>query len=386
MPTVRPDHPLVFSLVTTEAECERLSDAWLDLYLKSAPRRFCLDPYWCQRIWELQERVPGHRPAVIAGHRDGKLCLIWPLVTYRARLWRVARGLSENLADFDDLLVAEAAEANAWRRQAWAFAIETLKPDMMLFRRVPEGGGLDELVTARMPVSERRSHSLVVDFSDQADWESYTAQISKKLRMSLRRGRRWLERIGEVRFEDVTDEPAAFALIEWVHRQKLERLGSDAHNKREKTEHAAFGEVMPFLVEVAVNAFRGGRLKVLRLAAGEETVAVNLVLVEHRRVVGWLYAFDDTYLQAGPGNMVCMECLAWAYREGFAVVDMMPEPDPYKQRWTDRSYGVRDIRVATTAWGRLLVAWHRSSLRGLGLGLYMRAPRPVQLAIRRLFR
>jgi CelD/BcsL family acetyltransferase involved in cellulose biosynthesis len=335
-------------------------------------------------MWERQQARPGRRPAVIVGRVDGRIRLVWPLVAFRSRLWRVVRGLSEDMADYDDILVADAPEADRWRRAAWDFALATLRPDMMLFRRIPDGSGLDRLIGPAMPISQRRSLSLCVEF--HAGWDGYWQQVDKDLRQRLRRGKRWLQQFGEVRFAAVADPDAGATLIDWAFARKHERLGAHAFNRREKTEHASFGRDLPFLTDVARHAFHAGRLQVQRLSAGDRTVAVSLTLIDGRRMVGWLYAYDEQFAKAAPGHLVCMECLALAHAEGFGVVDLMPEPDPYKRKWAEQGYAVRDVRVAATGWGRLLVLWHRSSLRGLALALYMRAPRPVQLAIRRLFR
>lgn len=336
-------------------------------------------------MWERQQARPGRRPVVIVGRTEGGVRLLWPLVAFRSRLWRVVRGLSEDVADYDDMLVAEDPRADAWRRAAWAFALAELRPDMLQFRRIPAGSGLDRLIGDPPGLSQRLSQSLCVDLRPHAAWSDYLGGLDGKLRQRLRRGRRWLEQFGAVRFAAMDGEEAA-ALIDWAFARKLERLGALAASRREKTEHAAFAREIPFLTAVANDACRAGRLQVQRLAAGDRTVAVSLVLVDGQRIVGWLYAYDEAFAKAAPGHLVCAECLALAHAGGCEVVDLMPEPDPYKRKWTGDGYGVRDVRVAATGWGRLLVAWHRSSLRGLALALYMRAPRPLQLAVRRLFR
>ncbi|MGF1626277.1 MAG: GNAT family N-acetyltransferase [Alphaproteobacteria bacterium] len=372
--------------VTIRADLEQIAGAWLDLHLDSEPRRFCQDPYWCLRIWDRLEATPGRRPAVVVGCVEGRIRLIWPLVTFRSRLWRVTRGLSENLADYDDILVAEAAEADRWRRAAWDFAMATFRPDMMMFRRIAAGSGLDRVIPEGRTAWQRPSISLYVDFRGEMSWDSYFRTINKATRKSWRRGRNWLSRFGEIRYEAIDDPAMATDLIEWMLARKHERLGSLARSSREKTEAAAFARDIPFLREVARHAVRTSQMTVLRLCAGEHMVAIDTVLTGGRRAVGWLHAYDQRFLPAAPGHIVCTESLAWARAQGYDLFDLMPEPEPYKRQWTDRSYPVRDVRVAATGWGKVLVTWHRSSLRTIALGLYMRAPRPIQIAIRRLFR
>jgi hypothetical protein len=65
---------------------------------------------------------------------------------------------------------------------------------------------------------------------------------------------------------------------------------------------------------------------------------------------------------------------------------MLPEPDPYKYAWSDQACAVRDVRLALSPWGRALTAWYGGSLRGMAMAVYLRAPRPVQMAVRRLVR
>jgi CelD/BcsL family acetyltransferase involved in cellulose biosynthesis len=112
-------------------------------------------------------------------------------------------------------------------------------------------------------------------------------------------------------------------------------------------------------------------------------VAVLTAVMNGRSMMGWLYAYSREFMSAGPGRMVLMESLAWACREGIETVDFLPDPEPYKAEWTDLAHDVRDVRLATSLWGRVLVTWYRSPLRRLLVALYMRMPKSIQHLARR---
>ncbi|MEZ5667413.1 MAG: GNAT family N-acetyltransferase [Alphaproteobacteria bacterium] len=377
-------NPTAFALIETAAALDGIAPEWDALYAASRRRHACLAFPWVRATFLRQAQRRGRRPAVVVGRRDGCIVLLWPLVVFRSRLWRVCRGLSEDMADFDDMLCRHGPEAEALCRGAWAHAVAALRPHMMMFRRVPAGAGLDRAIPPAASNWQRPSASPCALLGG-ADGRR-AARPDVRLRADLRRKRRLLEQAGPVRFGEVAEGSARDAAIAWAFARKHERLGAAAHSRREKTEHAAFGNLVPFYVEQAQADARAGGMRVLRLAAGEATVAVSTVRADGRRAVGWLYGYDETFARASPGLLAVAETLAWARSAGFRIFDMMPEPEPYKRKWAACGYRVRDVRVATGWWGRPLLAWHRSSLRGMALAVYMRAPRPVQAAVRRLFR
>jgi CelD/BcsL family acetyltransferase involved in cellulose biosynthesis len=375
---------IALQIVTTIDELAAIADAWAELHAECLDAKFAVDPYWCRRMWERLEGQPGRRPQLVIGRVAGRLRLVWPLVTFRQRLWRIAQPMSEDLSDFDDMLVAPAPDADRWRREAWDFMLAALRPDVVLCRRVPAGSGLDRVIGRDRWRWEKGSASPYVDFRKFPCWDDYYRSLSKKTRSTIRNRRNRLKRFGELRLEQVSDRQLGSELIAWMFMQKHRRLGTRAHSKREKMSFAHFGHDIPFLADVTRNAFLDGRMKVLRLTAGDATVAVMTGLITGRRMVGWLYGYAPEYLSGSPGRILFVEGLAWAKREQMEVVDFMPDPEPYKAEWTDDSYPVRDVRIAVTPWGRAIVAWYRSPVRDLLMKLYMQLPQPAQALIRRL--
>lgn len=357
---------------------------WAELHASCPDARFALDPYWCRRMWERQEARTGRRPLVLIGRVHGRCRLVWPLVTYRQRLWRVTQPMSEDLSDYDDVLVAPSPHAEGWLRAAWAWMLATTRPDVVLCRRVPAGSGLDRLIGSPRRHWEKGSASPYVDFRKYPCFDDYIHSLSRKTRSTIRNRRNRLAAFGPLRLEAVCDKERGLELIAWMFRQKHQRLGTRAHSRLEKTTCDNFGRDIPFLADVTRNAYLDGRMQVLRLAAGDSTVAVMTGLVHRRTMVGWLYAYAPEYMTGAPGRLLLVEGLAWAQREGIEIVDFLPDVEPFKAEWTEDCHPVRDVRVATTAWGRLLVGWYRSPLRNRLVSLYMRLPRPAQAMIRRL--
>ncbi|MGF1626276.1 MAG: GNAT family N-acetyltransferase [Alphaproteobacteria bacterium] len=357
---------------------------WAALHAECPDRKFSNHPYWCRRMWERLVRHPGRSPVLVVGRVDGRCRLIWPLVTYRQKFWRFSQPMSEDLSDFDDILVAPAPDADRWRHLAWEFMIQETRPDVVLCRRVPAHSGLDRLIGDDRWRWEKRSASPFIDFRKHPDWDDYYHSLSKKTRSTIRNRRNRLSRFGEVRIEEVTNPQAGANLIDWMFEQKHKRLGTRAHSKREKTTCAHFAQDIPFLADVTRQAFLEGRMRVLRLSAGGATVAVMTGLITGNSMIGWLYAYSPKFMSGAPGRMMFLEGLAWAKRSNLDFVDFMPDPEPYKAEWTQDSYPVRDVRVAVTLWGKLLVAWYRSPVRDLLVPLYMRLPAPAQSLIRRL--
>ena len=375
---------LTLSILSRLEDVARISGEWATLYDECPDRKFSLDPYWCRRMWERLEGLPGRRPLLVVGRAGGRCRLIWPLVTYHQKLWRITQPMSEDLSDFDDILAAPDRDADRWRREAWDFVIATTQPHVVLCRRVPAGSGLDRVIGHDRWRWDKGSASPYVDFRKHATWDDYYRSLSKKTRSTIRNRRNRLSAVGPLRLEAVHDRDAGTELIAWMFSQKHRRLGTRAHSKREKTTYAHFGRDIPFLADVTRNAFYEGRMKVLRLSAGDATVAVMTGLVAGRSMVGWLYAYAPEYMSSAPGRNLFVEGLAWAKQAGMEIVDFLPDPEPYKSEWTEDSYPVRDVRIGITPWGKMLVAWYRSRMRDRLVSFYMRLPAPVQTLIRRL--
>lgn len=374
---------LKFSALDSADAVDRIGTEWDELYAHCGERRFSQARYWCRRMWDLQAQQPGRRPLVIIGRADDHLCLVWPLVSFRLRLWRATQPMFQDLSDYDDILVAAGPKADEWCRQAWKFMIETTRPDKVVCRRVRAGSPLDRLIGDRRWRWERKSASPFVDFRQIDGWDQYHASLSKKTRSTNRNRRNRLARFGPIAFTNVTDPEEAGRLIDWMFEQKRNRLGTRAHSRQEKTTSDNFSQDMPFLAGVTREAFDAGELNVFKLSAGESTVAVLTGVMSDRAMMGWLFAYSPEYMSGGPGRIVVLESLAWACRNGIDTVDFLPDPEPYKSEWTDLAHAVRDVRVPTTNWGRLLIAWYNSPVRQILVSLYMRMPKSVQHLARR---
>ncbi len=374
---------LQLSVLERAEELEAIQPDWQALYRAMPDRKFHQDPYWARRMWARVEERSDRTPLVIVGRVAGQIRLIWPLVMYRRRFWRVTQALSEELVDFDAIVVAPEPQADAWCRAAWAKMIQITRPDMVVCRRMPAGSAMDRLVGQDRWRWEKPSCSPYVDLTRYAGWDDYYAQLSKKTRSTIRNRRNRLARFGAVRFDAVDDAAEAERLIGWMFDEKLRRLGTRGEAVKDRMTHAQFSHDAPFLSDVTTQGFRDGQVVVFGLYADEDIVAVMTGFVVGKCLVGWLFGYDGRFMPGAPGRTLVLETIKWAQAGGMETVDFMPEPEDYKWEWTELSYGVRDVRIPTTLWGRSLVAWHRSSFRDMAKAAYLKMPRNLQALVRR---
>jgi CelD/BcsL family acetyltransferase involved in cellulose biosynthesis len=150
---------------------------------------------------------------------------------------------------------------------------------------------------------------------------------SKPLR-ELKRRRRRLEAVGNVRFVEADTEALVDELFRTMveqRRERFERLGRFDLLQRP--------DYMRFYHDAAVQGLSGkSPARVFGVAVDDEWIATAYILVHQNVFHGVILSIgDEKWTKHGPGIMIIAELAAWAEANGVVYFDMTTGDMPYKQ-------------------------------------------------------
>jgi hypothetical protein len=158
-----------------------------------------------------------------------------------------------------------------------------------------------------------------------ATWDKLEAQLSSRFRANLRRRRRALELLGEVRAERCADSAE---LVE--AGIELELCGWKG---RAGTAMAQDADTRGFYTELARVLGEQGRLALWALYLDERLIAFQFG-VEHRGSYALLKpAYDESLARYSPGQLLMAEVLRDSVTRGLTRFEFLGEDMPWKQDW-----------------------------------------------------
>jgi CelD/BcsL family acetyltransferase involved in cellulose biosynthesis len=147
----------------------------------------------------------------------------------------------------------------------------------------------------------------------------------------VRRNRRGLEAEGDVtlevhdgseRLDAVLAEGYAVEAAGW-QGARATAIASDARTRG-------------FYTELARWAAPRGLLRIMLLRVGARAVAFEFCLLNGRELADLKGGYRTEYRSRGPGMIMALEVIRWAYGQRLAGYDFLGGDEPYKLRWTDR--------------------------------------------------
>jgi CelD/BcsL family acetyltransferase involved in cellulose biosynthesis len=182
-------------------------------------------------------------------------------------------------------------------------------------------------------------------------WEDYYKSRSKKFKRDYKESLNRLRRTGEPRFVVVDRQDLLSESLEWLFARKLEWLARSGFGTK------AFSGQKDFYRNICREALGSGDLVLTELFAGRDRVAASLAFRAGGSLDCHLIAWDQGRQHAGPGRLVAVETIRWAFEHGIARINLGVGSDPYKHRLSDQEMtSAKDVFVASTLRGRTLLA------------------------------
>jgi CelD/BcsL family acetyltransferase involved in cellulose biosynthesis len=282
-------------------------------------------PGWIDAWWRAFGRG---RLELLTAERDGELVAVLPLVRQHVVRRPAANWHSPAFAP----LAADGGALEAIARAAFA-----ARPPVVTVRPVPGEGPAAGALRATAEQAGYRVVERVQMRSPYVELDGDFASFLKRrppgasVLKDIRRCRRRLEDEGEVRFEVHDGSERLDVLLDEGYAVEAAGWQGEAGSAI-----ASLPQTRAFYTEIAGWASEQGWLRLLFLRVGGRAVAFDYCL----QYGGVLYdlkgGYRTEYRKQGPGKMLALEAIEWAYGQGLRELDFLGDDDDYKLQWTER--------------------------------------------------
>jgi CelD/BcsL family acetyltransferase involved in cellulose biosynthesis len=205
-------------------------------------------------------------------------------------------------------------------------------------------------------------------------WEDFYKSKSPAFRKSRRGITNRVERLGPITIEQVTlpedAERGLELMLKVSERSWTRRQGADLLSAKFERE---------FFQKLTKVASQAGYLRIWLLKKGEEVLATEYHIEDHRTVYGLRAHYDAEYSSSSPGSYLDTRIVQQLFQNGYSVYDMGPGMVGYKLAWTDEFYQCQEINVYNSRpyaqfLARLEIRWI-PALKESSLGRWLRKTR-----------
>ena len=381
-----PVAPLDFALVDTLEGLANLETCWNALFERAGqPAQMFQNYHWC-RHWadHFLTESGSRRLAIVTGHQDGRLVMLWPLVLTRVCGLKELSWLGEPVSQYGDVLVEAGPDRAALLRDAWRFIAATLKPDLVRLNKTRADAVIAPLLTELGAWSAQQLEAPYLDLKSAPTWAVFEQRYPKRSRRNRQRQFRRLEDMGPVTFGCLSEGPEAAALA----RQAIEMKRSWLAAKGLVSPAISDPRTLRFFEAAANDTARPSGFRVSVLRCGGQVAALEIGLASGDRLAIHVIVYDPAFEKAAAGALLLERSMKSGLEEGFAVYDLLAPGGGYKTEWTDTSVCIDDLLLPLTPAGRIYARGYlgflRPRLKAAILSLLSRR-RALQFALQRRF-
>lgn len=341
-------------IIKTPEEFDALHDQWNALWTL-ADGRHHESFSACRLSWEHVAKPLGRTLRIIAVRDEARLIAVWPLVRSRNRLWNVLRPLSPESADYTTVLCDPDHASPALMDSIWQAARVQCAADIILLPYLDCKSELYRLVSEQARVMVAKEHPYAVArLSLEKDWNSFIAGLGKLANKKPGALYQRLEREGKVELRTLgpEDREENARMVEWMLARK--RDWAERVDKKGDWLYAqSYGEYLVALLNHR-DEDACARLNVLTLNG--EILAVNMIGLGKRSIMGMMGGFDRRFSKFAPGAVTTEAWAHWALERGFDF-DLGIGAETFKAYWSKNNIEhVSSVQIAQTNWGRVAFA------------------------------
>ena len=301
---------------------------------------------WVYPWWQ---KLRGGRLRVITVREEGRLLALLPLceVGYAKLPIRRLVFMGAPGSDYNALLVVEGRESEAWhailrylqdQRRSWDLLdVIFVRPGSVMLSPAHQ----DLLQTTMLC---RRCPQAVLP----STWDDFSAELTRKMRSNISRGRKQLQRdfdavIETARPEQVEETMAAFFRL---HAMRWQSRGVEGS--------LSTPVMMAWQHEVAQGFARQNWLRLHRIRIGNEIKAVLYTFRFGDETMFYNCGFDISLSRYSPGSVLLSHAIQTAILEGCRVIDFTRGDETYKYDWNVKEeYSYRIMMGSGTVRSRL---------------------------------
>jgi CelD/BcsL family acetyltransferase involved in cellulose biosynthesis len=357
--------PVDLSLITERSAFDALEGDWNDLFARAGRPthvfqsfNFCW--HWANHYLSPKSGAAGLELSLVTARRNGRLIMVWPLVSQRVRGIRQTFWMGEPVSQYGDVLIDAEPDALAIMRLAFDFLHNQTTSDILRLRRVREDANVEPLLSAVGADVADRQIAPYMDLTTAENFTAFEQRYSSKIRKNRRRLARRLEEKGGMQFLRLQGGDEARSLAAQAVALKALWL-----RDRGLVSNAVADEKLPGLfADLAEGKEKPVGCIVAALKSGGELAAVEVSFTCKRRLAMHLIAFNLEFEKSGAGVLLLEQSLRQGYGEGFYVYDMLAPGDAYKLDWCDKSDAlcdwVKPLRFRGYIYAKLYLGFLRS--------------------------
>jgi CelD/BcsL family acetyltransferase involved in cellulose biosynthesis len=340
---------IVFSTVDDPYHFSLLGNEWNILFnsIKDANLSQSFD--WSRICWESFAKHQKAKLKFITGRLNGKLCILFPLISYRKYFLQIIQQLGSESYDYTDVLVDPSLDKNHAINCLFDYIFQDIEFDNLHLMSVRSQSELHNLINTRnYNVASWKTPSSFVNLQSYKDWNGYLKSRSNKYRSNLARKERRLGENGEIDFEVITDPKQKLDLLNWMIFHKKRWM-------KERSFNASWidsNDYRYFLEESLKFNISGLGRYIFVLKSGDNVIAAELSNVDRSRVEWWLGVHSDQYSQHSPGQILKLKCLKWAFDRGLNY-DLRRGDEPEKSHWKNEDCDLFEITLSNSLFGSI---------------------------------
>jgi CelD/BcsL family acetyltransferase involved in cellulose biosynthesis len=375
--------PIELQLITDRAAFDALEAEWNELFARTANPthvfqtfNFCW--HWANHYLVRSSEGPALKLSIVTGRRDGRLVMVWPLVSERVRGITQTFWMGTPVAQYGDVLIESGAEALTHMRAALDFLRAQTKSDLLRLRHVRADSNVARLMLAIGADVADRQLAPYMDLRSAGDFAQFEQRYSAKTRKNRRRLARRLAEKGPVEFVRVRGGQEARALA--IEAVKLKACWL---KERGLLSNAIADErTANLFADLAEGGVKPAGCVVSGLKSDGETAALELSFTCKGHLAMHLIAFNLAYEKSGAGVLLLEQSLRNGYDEGLDVYDMLAPADPYKFDWCDQSHETIDWVKPLSLKGYLYARLYLDFLRAHVKAMLKAAPQSLRRLVR----
>jgi CelD/BcsL family acetyltransferase involved in cellulose biosynthesis len=329
-------------LVTTRADFDALEDQWNALFERAGRdvqlfQSFNWLWHWANHFLPKAGET-GPALAVVTAHIDGRLAMVWPLVSEKVGPMTRLTWMGEPVSQYGDVLIDDLPDGQPLLQAAWEFVARHTGASVLQLRKVRQDSAIAPLLETLGATVVTELKALYLDLKSAPNFDEYEKRYSSGARRNRKRQRRRLEERGAVTLERHEGGADAQALAEQAFRLKLVWL------RQRGLLSPAFADprTASFFSDVTRAETRPAGCHVLALSCGGQPVAFEIGLRCKGRSAIHIIAYDLEFEKTAAGSLLMEDSIRRASEDGMAVFDLLAPGDSYKLEWSDDTAVVRD--------------------------------------------
>lgn len=355
-------HPYELELITERSDFQSLEHEWNRLFDRAGLSAQVFQQFnWLWHInqhYGCEHRDP--KPVIVTARDHGRLVMVWPLQLSCANGLCHLSWLSEPVGQYGDVLIDDLPFEDALLRDAWALVCKTIKPDVIILRRVRSDSRISRFLRDKQLIRVESGAAPALDLRTIKSFNAFCqSHHSRHQRKERRRLTRRLQEAGDVQFRHVTDPDEAASIAK--HAIVLKRAWLIEKSLASKT--LSDDRVLEFFADVAAGHARDVGCEVHAAELDGKVIGAQLMFRCKRRLSIHIIVYDTDYHRTGIGTLQLADTIEKAIERDIDVIDLLAPKSDYKMEWANTTVAVDDYAAAHTLKGRLFLNIYMKRLR-----------------------